>query len=191
MKHDTPKPTPKQAPAPPREAPPVIESDRFALRPLRASDKALIELHCADPRVARMTTRIPHPLPPGLADSVIARATAPDRTEEIWAMDASPVGEAEVVGLIALERMDRNQSEVSYWVIPAFWNTGFASEAVRALVEANPLGNRTMFASVFQDNPASARVLTNCGFDYIGDAESFSVARDTTVPTWTYIRQLG
>ena len=43
-----------------------------------------------------------------------------------------------------------------------------------------------MFASVFQDNPASARVLTHCGFKYLGDAESFCVGRDKTVPTWTY-----
>ena len=48
----------------------------------------------------------------------------------------------------------------------------------------------TMFASVFQDNPASAKVLTNCGFDYIGDAESYSVARGSQVPTWTYLRKL-
>ena len=36
--------------------------------------------------------------------------------------------------------------------------------------------NDTIFAAVFQDNPASARVLTNCGFEYVGDAEAFSVA---------------
>ena len=47
-----------------------------------------------------------------------------------------------------------------------------------------------MFASVFQDNQASARVLTNCGFAYIGDAEAFSVARNTCVPTWTYLKKL-
>jgi RimJ/RimL family protein N-acetyltransferase len=76
-------------------------------------------------------------------------------------------------------------------VAPAFWNTGLASEAVRALVEANPMGNKTMFASVFQDNPASAKVLVNCGFEYIGDAESFSIARNAKVPTWTYLKKLG
>jgi len=44
---------------------------------------------------------------------------------------------------------------------------------------------------VFQDNPASARVLTNCGFEYIGDAEAFSVARNAKVPTWTYLRKFA
>ena len=95
-----------------------------------------------------------------------------------------------MMGLISLERMDRDQSEVAYWVAPPYWNTGLASDAVQALVEANPMNNKTMFASVFQDNPASARVLTHCGFEYLGDAESFSVARDTTVQTWTYSKKL-
>jgi RimJ/RimL family protein N-acetyltransferase len=66
-----------------------------------------------------------------------------------------------------------------------------ASEAVRVLIAANPLQSTTIFASVFQDNPASARVLTNCGFEYLGDAESFSVARDASVPTWTYSLKLA
>ena len=59
------------------------------------------------------------------------------------------------------------------------------------LVRENPMGDRTLFASVFQDNPASARVLTNCGFVYLGDAESWSVARGARVATWTYLRRMG
>ena len=175
----------------PLVAQPVIETPRLDLRPLRRSDKGLIELYGGDRRVACQTTSIPHPLPPGAAEALIARAGATDRTEDVWAMDGTRAGEPELMGLISLERMDRNQSEVGYWVAPAFWNTGLASQAVRALVEANPLKNRTIFAAVFQDNPASAKVLTNAGFDYIGDAESYSVARDANVPTWTYICQLG
>jgi RimJ/RimL family protein N-acetyltransferase len=113
------------------------------------------------------------------------------RTEDIWALDGSKQGHAEVLGVIGLQRMDRDQSEVGYWVAPAFWNTGFASEAVKALLDANPQQRKTIFAAVFQDNPASARVLTNAGFEYLGDAEAFSVARNATVPTWTYLHKLG
>jgi RimJ/RimL family protein N-acetyltransferase len=71
------------------------------------------------------------------------------------------------------------------------WNTGLASDAVKALIAANPLANKTIFASVFQDNPGSARVLTNAGFDYLGDAEAFSVARGAKVATWTYLKRLA
>ena len=168
---------------------PVVETERLALRPLRRSDKGLLEMYASDDRVARMTRSIPHPLPPGATEAFIQRSLADDRDEDVWVMDASPSNRAELVGLIALERMDRDQSEIGYWVAPAFWNTGLAQEAVRALVEANPLDNQAIFASVFQDNPASARVLTNNGFAYLGDAEAYSVARGATVPTWTYLKK--
>ncbi|GAB5439101.1 GNAT family N-acetyltransferase [Falsiruegeria mediterranea] len=169
---------------------PVIETERFDLRPLRKSDMGLIEHYASDERVARMTTSIPHPLPPAATEAFVGRAMADDRDEDVWAMDGTKDGGPELMGLISLQKMDRDQAEVGYWVAPIFWNTGLASMAVEALVVANPLCSANMFASVFQDNPASARVLTHCGFQYLGDAESFSVARDATVPTWTYSRKL-
>lgn len=168
----------------------VIETDRFDLRPLRRSDQGLIELYSGDARVARMSTSIPHPLPPGSVEALIARAQTNDRNEDIWAIDGVKQDGSEVMGLISLERLDRNQSEVAYWVAPPYWNTGLASVALQALVDGNPMGSQAMFAAVFQDNPASARVLTHCGFEYLGDAESFCVARDCTVPTFTYTRRL-
>lgn len=172
------------------DAQPVIETARFVLRPLRKSDVGLIALYAGDLRVARMTTSIAHPLPPGATEAFIARSLKADRTEDVWVMDASGQGAAEVMGLISLERVDTSQSEIGYWVAPPYWNTGHGSEALRALVEANPHNATTLFASTFQDNLASARVLVNCGFDYIGDAEAFSVARNGKVPTWTYLRRM-
>lgn len=169
---------------------PVVRAGRFVLRPLRASDAGLIELNAGDARVATNTSSIPHPLPPGATDALIARAAAPGRTTDVWAMDASASGGAEVMGLISLARKGADRSDVDYWVAPAYWNTGIASAALSALVAANPQGVRAMRACVFQDNAASARVLTHCGFDYLGDSETFSVARGATVPTWTYSRKL-
>lgn len=169
---------------------PLVEAERFDLRAVRLSDQGMIGHYGSDARVARMTTSIPHPLPPGAAEAFVTKALSTDRTEDVWVMDGTKVGGAEMMGLISLEKMDRNQSEIGYWVAPPFWNTGLASDAVRVLVAANPLNNETMFASVFQDNPASARVLVNCGFDYIGDAEAFSVARAAKVPTWTYLKRM-
>jgi len=169
----------------------VIETPRMLLRPVRASDVGLLAMYHADKRVAEMTTSIPHPLPPGAAESFIANVTKPDRGSFAWVMDATEFGGSEVLGVISLDQMDRGQSEISYWVAPAMWNTGFASEAVLAMIDANPLENKTIFGSVFQDNPSSARVLTNAGFDYLGDAEAFSVARNAKVVTWTYLKRLA
>lgn len=164
----------------------TIVADRVVLRPCRRSDVGLLSMYAGDHRVARGTRAMPHPLPPGAVEAMIDRANAPERTEDIWVIDGSQKGHAEALGLISLERMDRCQSEVFFWIAPAFWKQGFASEALRALISANPQGSDRIFAEVFQDNPQSARVLTNAGFDYLGDAEAFSVSRNATVATWTY-----
>ena len=169
---------------------PVIETERCVLRPLAYSDKGMIEMYGGDERVARMTRSIPHPMPPGAVDAYIERSSTKDRVEDIWVMDGSSFGGAEVMGIVSLQRMDRNQTEIRYWVAPAYWNSGLASSTIPALLAANPNDNDTIFAEVFQDNPASARVLTNCGFKYLGDAETFSVARNANVPTWTYMKRL-
>jgi RimJ/RimL family protein N-acetyltransferase len=179
--------------APPQ---PVIDAGRFVLRPVRLSDTGLFALYAGDRRVAEATHSIPHPLPPGAAEQFVARAIKRPADEDIWVMDGSQSSLPEVLGVISLKRMDvakynRDQSEVGYWVAPAFWNLGIASAAVQALVKANPQSNRTMFAEVFQDNPGSARVLMHAGFQYLGDAETFSVARGARVPTWTYIAKLA
>lgn len=163
-----------------------IRAERITLRPLRASDAGPLADQAGDLRVARGTKSIPHPYPPDAATALIAAAQAPDRLRDVWVIDGSASGLGKVMGLVALTRLDRAQSEVSYWVAPAFWNTGIASEALRAIIMANPQGAQTYFAEAFQDNPGSARVLTNCGFDYLGDAEAHSLARGTTAPTWTY-----
>ena len=168
----------------------VVRAERFMLRAPRRADIGLLALYAGDARVAEGARSIPHPLPPGAVEGYVARAQAPERHEDVWVMDGGEKGH-EVLGVISLTRMDRGQAQLGYWVAPAMWNTGIASEAVSALVQANPLGNETLFAEVFQDNPASARVLTNAGFAYIGDAEAHSVARDANVPTWTYIRKMG
>lgn len=169
---------------------PMISAQRFDLRLLRVSDTGQIAQHSADVRIARMTSRIAHPLPPGASATFVERAMRKTRDEDIWAIDGSKSGRPDLMGIISLKRLEREQSELGYWIAAAFWNTGLASEAVQALVKANPMMNTTIFAAVFQDNLASARVLSKAGFHYLGDAETFSVARDETVPTRTYTIKL-
>ncbi len=170
---------------------PVLRTERMLLRPVRKSDSGPIALYAADRRVAEQTTSIPHPYPPGAAEAFVQRALSAKGARAVWALDGSEAGSSEVLGIVSLAPLDRDQAEISYWVAPALWNTGYASEAVGVVVAANPLRSKTMFAQVFQDNPGSARVLTNAGFQYLGDAEAFSVARGATVPTWTYLKTLG
>ena len=76
---------------------PTITADRFGLRPLRRSDAGLIAQYCSDPRVARGTATIPHPFPPGTAEAMVDRAGRADRTQDVWALDASAQGQGQRV----------------------------------------------------------------------------------------------
>lgn len=155
---------------------PVIEAGRFILRPLRKSDAGLISMYTADRRVAEGTRAIPHPCR-GATEAFITRAMAEKRAGCLgdgWlgqraGRSGHRLADADRAGSIRSGILGRPGSS---------WNTGFASEAVQALVEANPHQSRTLFAEVFGTNPGSARVLGNAGFEYLGDAECWSVARN-------------
>lgn len=167
-----------------------ITATRLDLRPLADGDAELVALYANDRRIAQMTTSIPFPLSLEAAHEFVLRAQDTDRVDDIWAIDASKSGQSALLGVISLRYLDREQSEVGYWVAPQFWNQGFASEALGAILAANPHQNSSVVASVFQDNAASAHVLTSAGFALLGEAEAFSLARAEHVPTWTYLKTL-
>jgi RimJ/RimL family protein N-acetyltransferase len=169
-----------------------IVTPRLRLRRLRPADAGLVALYSSDPRVARMTASIPHPYPPGLAEAYIERSLSAAATETVWAMDAGEEGENGLVGVISLKRSGNDVAEVGYWVAPAFWGTGFASEAVEAIAAwADEHRTAALTAQVFQDNAASTKVLTRAGFRYEGEGEIHALARGAMVPTFRYRRELG
>jgi RimJ/RimL family protein N-acetyltransferase len=169
-----------------------LATPRFRLRRLRPKDAALLTLYASDAKVARMTTRIPHPYPPGLADTFINRTLSSAARELVWAIDSGEDDENGLVGLVSLRPGEDHDAEISYWVASAFWGTGYASQSVRAICEAAADWDlETIRARVFQDNAASIRVLMRAGFGFLGQGEIFCVSRGCMVPTFTYSRRTG
>lgn len=156
---------------------------RLHLRALRPSDAGPISLYGGDRRVAQMTTSIPHPYPPGAAQSYIDAVLKFRNGQLVWAMDATRSGGAELIGLMMLKPKD---GTVGYWVGPPFWNTGYASEALAAVVENafEKDGHERLRAAVFKDNPGSRHVLEKLGFQLTGEGEGHSVGRGEMVPEW-------
>lgn len=168
----------------------TIVAERFDLRPVRVSDRGLMRMYAGDKRVATNTSRIPHPLPPGAVADFIKRAQSSDSIEDVWVIDGTKSDNQELLGLVSLVRVTDDQAEVGYWIAPALWGMGIASEALTALIADNPLKCTSFVARVFQDNPASARVITNAGFQLVGESETFSVSRKALVETWDYVLQM-
>jgi RimJ/RimL family protein N-acetyltransferase len=61
--------------------------------------------------------------------------------------------------------------EIAYGIAPEHQGRGFATEAAQALIEfaRQSVGVRVVRAHTMSDNLASARVLTKCGFRFVGE----------------------
>ena len=64
------------------------------------------------------------------------------------------------------------EREVTYWIAPARWGQGLASQALRALLAIEP--TRPLYGRVADHNAASAKVLARAGFVEVGSETSFA-----------------
>lgn len=163
---------------------PELTSPRLLLRPLRPSDAGPIALWCGQYRVASMLARVPHPYPPGAAEAYIERSLSGQSGEQVWALDGTPSGAAEFLGVIGLRRREGEPGcGFGYWVGPPAWGLGYATEAAAAVLDAAfAAAIAAVEAGVYADNPASRRVLEKLGFVESGQDEAFCPARGVVVP---------
>lgn len=165
--------------------PPVLASPRLTLRPLHPADAGPIGLWCGQYRVASMLARVPHPYPPGAAAAFIERVRAGAGGERVWALDGTPSGAADFLGVVSLRPTDDpGVRGLGYWVGPPAWGLGYATEAVATVLEAafaEP-AITAIETTVYTDNAPSARVLEKMGFAVTGDGEKFCPARGAVVP---------
>lgn len=145
---------------------PVLETARLVLRAPRHDDVKAIAALAADRRIAANTARIPHPY--GVADAEHFVAAANRRAgEAVFVI----VRDGTLIGACGLEeRADDETPELGYWLGVPYWGRGFATEAVRALIDHafGDLEHEALQAGARVSNPASRRVLEKCAFQWTG-----------------------
>lgn len=123
--------------------------------------------------------RVPHPYGPDDAkfylDNIVPREWA-------WAITLRDT--AEFVGVVGLTPKE-GTAELGYWIAPAHWNSGIATEAAVAVVTYgfDTLGLPYITSGYHENNPASGRVLGKLGFVVTGKAARPSMAAGTNVPS--------
>ncbi|HEX3505739.1 MAG TPA: GNAT family N-acetyltransferase [Xanthobacteraceae bacterium] len=143
---------------------PVLETERLVLRAPRLADAKAIARLANDRRVAENTARIPHPYHLDDAEQFIAGAN-----RHVGEATFAIVLKGEVIGMCGVEPRD-GSAEIGYWAGVPYWNHGFATEAVRAVIDHafSELGHEALQAGARVTNPASRRVLEKCGFQWTG-----------------------
>ena len=143
---------------------PVLETERLILRAPRRGDVKAIARLAGDRRIAENTARIPHPYRVEDAEAFIAAINHKDgETAFVIVRDGT------LIGACGIDPRDSGP-ELGYWLGAAYWGRGFATEAVRALIDYafGELEHETLAAGARVSNPASRRVLEKCAFQWTG-----------------------
>jgi len=144
---------------------PVLETARLILRAPRLGDAKAIATLANDRHIAENTARIPHPYRLADAKDWIGGANK-NQDEEQYVVT---LADGTLIGACGIEFRDDAPS-LGYWLGQAFWRKGYATEAVRALIDHafSDLEHDELHASARVTNPASRHVLEKCGFQWTG-----------------------
>jgi RimJ/RimL family protein N-acetyltransferase len=143
---------------------PVLATERLTLRAPRCDDVKAIAALANDRRIAVNTARIPHPY--GIADAEQFIAAVNRRDSGVCF--AITQGGA-LIGACGLDAREE-APELGYWLGARYWGRGYATEAVRAVIDyaLGELEHETLQAGARVNNPASRRVLEKCAFQWTG-----------------------
>jgi RimJ/RimL family protein N-acetyltransferase len=166
----------------PQSAVAVLKTERLVLRAPGAEDAAAVTRLLADRRIAINTARIPYPYGIADAEQFIASVNRLDG-EATFAVTFDAV----LIGVCGVEPREGGP-EIGYWSGVSYWGQGYATEAVRALIDHafGELQHETLQAGTRVSNPASRRVLEKCGFQWTGVRLARIRAINSAAPTDRY-----
>ena len=173
---------------------PTLHTKRLRLRPYRLSDAPRMQQLAGRREVAATTLRIPHPYEDGIAEVWIAQAAERAAQETSYNFAVALPESDELIGSIGLEmRRESERAVLGYWLGVPYWGRGYATEAVIEILRFGfeDVGLNQISASVFANNPASARVLEKAGLTYEGRHVQAIKKWDQFLDTLTYARVRG
>lgn len=135
------------------------------LRKFELSDAPILQRLCNNKKIAeKVRDLFPHPYTLQDAEFFIGLCSK-EEPQVTFAIEYD--GElAGAVGLVPQSDIYRKTAEIGYWIGEPYWGKGIATEAVRMLVDYgfNKLNLIRIYTGVFENNPASCRVLEKAGF---------------------------
>lgn len=155
-----------------------IKLGKYNLRSWELSDYRSIAKYANNWNIwINLRDAFPHPYSENDAREFIrhVRTRSPETSLVIAASDEA-IG---VIGIHLQEDVAKRSAEIGYWLGEPFWSQGITTMAVGAMTSwaFATFDLVRIYATVFEWNPASARILENNGFVLEGRARQ-SVAKD-------------
>lgn len=158
----------------------TIDTPRLSISRYHSSDLPALHRIVTVPEVARMLLRY---FPEMTQDEVAKTFEGDGLSLPIRLIIRHRGATIGSVGLLA-----EQPPALAYFLDPSVAGQGFGQEAVKAFMEEviERFGLTELAASVFDDNPASAKILRNLGFKRVEDVMSSSKGRDAPAPAGVF-----
>ena len=116
----------------------------------------------------------------GFVQHAIDEAAKPDRHDYVLAIREPATGDFAGFILFEIDPDEPTTAEAGYILRPEYWNAGYATEILRALLAFGfgTLSLHRVYAKCDEENRASAHVMEKCGLTYEGTLREHVWLRD-------------
>jgi ribosomal-protein-alanine N-acetyltransferase len=168
---------------------PVLPTERLRLRRLDLDDAPDVFAYASDPEVSRYTTWEAHKT---IQDSLAFLMSAIElyKTFQVapWGMEHKR--EAKIIGTCGFVywNLRHRRAEIAYALARPYWNQGYTTEAVRAVLDFGyrVMGLNRIEARCDVPNVASARVMEKAGMKFEGVLRRHMFVKNTYVDLKMY-----
>ncbi|MFI4970469.1 MAG: GNAT family N-acetyltransferase [Lysobacterales bacterium] len=167
---------------------PQLDCGVAVLRAWRPDDLDSLVANASDENVSLgLRDRFPYPYTGNDGRAWLARAV--DESDRSWAIEIDGLA----VGGVSLHPgsdVHRHSAELGYWIGRRFWGHGIMTRVLGAFADRamDAFRLHRLFATVYANNPASARVLEKAGFVREGVQKSAVVKRGELLDLIVYAR---
>ena len=150
---------------------PTIETDRLILRKIKKSEAKDLYEYCSSEVSARYSLWEPHE-DLGVTRQYISWLLRSEKRGEYFTWGIELKSSGKLIGTVSLPSIDKDYkvAEIGYGIIDSYWGNGYASEAIKAIMEYGfcTVGFICINAKIMKENSASVRVASAVGMQCDG-----------------------
>ena len=163
---------------------------KIAIRPWEPNDADWLSQNFNNEHIwNNLRDYIPHPYSIEIAENFISKQQELNPTQNfLITNDSERVGG---IGITFQEDIYRMNVELGYWISEPNWGNGFASEAVRTMVDYvfESFAINRIVAEVFEYNRSSMRVLEKNGFVLENVARKGIIKNNILLDNYIWVKQ--
>lgn len=169
---------------------PKLDSDRLILNQTKPSDIPEIVVYAGNLKIVENTRTMPHPYYEEDAIAWINMANLGFKAKNNFIFAIRLKKTQALIGGIGLTLdIENNRAELGYWLAEKFWNKGFTTEAVQAILKFGfeQLKLNKIVAVYLTTNQASGKVMIKNGMIKEGEFKDHDVKRGSSIAYNDYV----